>query len=82
MWCTQTLHILASCHLTFTSPIFAQRGTLGQEESNIRNTSHLSSVILQFRTDLNPGVDFVRCQTNKRTGWYYTAKNGISHYLE
>lgn len=39
MWYTHILHTLASCHLTFTSLIFTQRGTLGQcrmEESNVR----------------------------------------------
>lgn len=59
---TQILHTQASCHFTFTSPIFTQRGSLGPcqtEESNIHNTSHLSSLIYQFRTNLNPVVAFV-----------------------
>lgn len=55
MWCTQTLHTQASRHLTFTSPIFAPRGTVSQsqtEESNICNSSHLSSLFHQL--NLNP----------------------------
>lgn len=57
MRCTQTLHTQASRHLTFTSPIFTPRGTVSQsqtEESNISDSSHLSSLFHQFALNLNP----------------------------
>lgn len=57
MWCTQTLHTQASRHLTFTSPIFTRRGSVSHsqtEDSNISNSSHLSSLFHQFALHLNP----------------------------
>lgn len=54
MWCTQTLHTLASCHLTFTSPIFTQRGTLGQRQARGIKQPQLIPPLLPWSTSLEP----------------------------
>ncbi|MED6250807.1 hypothetical protein ATANTOWER_010451 [Ataeniobius toweri] len=48
MWWTHILHTLASCHLTFTSPNFTQRGTLGRcqiRDSNVRSSGIAAALL-------------------------------------
>ena len=64
MRCTQTLRTLASCHLTFTSPITGTKRNSQPVSDRGFETSHLSSLIHRLRRSLYPpwwGVKAASC---------------------